>query len=103
MLSAEKFNFKEILIMRFARVSEEAIKRCSELTGEEFRLYIIIVFNTLSDGICHATITELAAICKLSYSTIAVRLSVLKQRGWLADSRDIKPLVGVNSPDKIYL
>lgn len=103
---------------RFARIGEEAILRQTELTAEEFRLYINIVFHTFVDtGVCRKNLRQLSALYNLSYTHTTERykilimdfenLSAIEKAKYLEKikspwceptKKGIRPLVGLNVP-----
>jgi hypothetical protein len=100
MRPAEKFNFLKLKTMRFAKIGEEVLSRHAELTGEELRLYMFIVFHTFIDtGICRRSITEISRIHGLIRNHSSERYKSLRKKGWCKNDRGgIRPLVGFNSP-----
>jgi hypothetical protein len=86
--------------MRFAKIGEEVLSRHAELTGEELRLYMFIVFHTFIDtGICRRSITEIAHIHGLNYNHSTERYKRLRKIGWCRNERGgIRPLVGFKTP-----
>jgi len=103
---------------RFARLGEEAFDRQSELSGEEFRLYAIIVFHTFWEiGICRKNLRQLSKLHRLSYTHTTERYNILQMNfkgftneeiqkltkkiksPWCEGAKGgIRPLVGVNVP-----
>lgn len=84
--------------MRYAKLGEEIINRQSELEGEEFRLYMTIVFHTDPvTEICNITLGEISEIYKWDYSNTTRRYKKLRQKGWCENTeKGIRPLVGRN-------
>ena len=108
---------------RFARIGEEAIRRQSELTGEEFRLYCLIVFHTWTEsGICSKNLQQLSDIYGLTYNHATERYKTLRKEfsknlkdkekerrererirkmesPWCENTpQGIRPLVGIKTP-----
>ena len=85
---------------RFARIGEEAISRQTELTGEEFRLYVLIVFHTFMDSeICNKSLHELSGLYGLIYNHTTERYKKLRLKTWCENTKKgIHPLVGLKTP-----
>ena len=94
---------------RFAKIDENAIKRQSELSGEELRLFILIKFHTWNDsGVCNKNLKELAQLYGLVYNHTTERYKSLRKKGWCKNSKngivvlDLKtPISGVAETPKI--
>ena len=68
---------------RFAKISERAIARQSELSGEEWRLYCLLKFHTWNDsGVCNKNLRELATAYRLDYDNTTRRYKILREKGW---------------------
>ena len=73
---------------RFAKIGEEAVRRQSELSGEEFRLYCLIKFHTWNDsGVCNKNLRELAELYALDYDNTTRRYKSLRQKGWCENTK----------------
>jgi hypothetical protein len=91
-----RFPHKLIKYMRFAKVGEEVMIRQNELTGAELRLYLVILFLTGSDGRCRNSIAHICGTYAMSYYPVVRHLKTLRGKGWLEDSKIIRPLIGLN-------
>ena len=88
-------------VMKFARIGENAITRHDELSGEELRLYMFIVFEAfLGGGICRKNIREICDKYGIVYNHTTTRFKILRKKGWCAEMRKgIVPLVGMKSSE----
>jgi hypothetical protein len=77
--------------MRFAKVNEEVLKRSNEVTGSEFRLYLLILFEIRNNEHIRCNLAHLCGTYALPYNSTSLHLKSLRVKGWLADSKTIKP------------
>ena len=83
--------------MRFAKVGEEVLSRHKELTGEELRLYLIIVFHAVTvSGNCLLSLADICRTYEMSYNPTSQKIASLRRKGWLDASKTLKPLVGTD-------
>ncbi len=109
-LKANQSAFLTIIFImsRFARISEDVLLRHRELVGENGKpaketlfLYLLIILNTWSSGICEKTISEICEIYDLEYHNSTRRLKFLRDAGWVENTKKhIRPLIIHQPKDK---
>ena len=86
--------------MKFARLGENVFLRQAELTGEEFRLYSLIMFHSWRTGFCEHSLKDLCAMYSLNYDSHSRLFKRLRIKNWVEKSGGkIRPLVGLKTDE----